>query len=177
MDWLDVEIKKIPGLTWTPVRTKSRQEKKLAQYCELQSVITYLPLKKRMKRYQRRMVETFIPMFPGYVFCALDEEGYNAILPSGTIVYRINMTPALEERLIEDLIALRDFERVVRESEVIVKPELVEGVRVRVERGPLRGVTGVIEKRGDSAMLFVGVEILGQSASTRIDIEDVELED
>jgi len=109
MDWLDVEIKKIPGLTWTPVRTKSRQEKKLAQYCELQSVITYLPLKKRMKRYQRRMVETFIPMFPGYVFCALDEEGYNAILPSGTIVYRINMTPALEERLIEDLIALRDM--------------------------------------------------------------------
>ncbi len=177
MNELDVEIKKMPGLVWTPVRTKPRQEKKLAEFCVSRSVNLYLPLKKSVRRYRRRVCEFQVPMFPGYVFCALDENLYQDIVLSGAIVYRVKMTPELEEGLIRDLIALRDFEIMARECEVVVKPEIVSGKRVKVCRGPLRGVTGIVEKRGDGVMLSVGVEILGQSVSTALDIEDVELED
>jgi hypothetical protein len=68
------EINKIPELVWTPVRTKPRQEKKLAAYCDSHSVPFYLPLKKSVKRYQRRTVESELPMFPGYIFCALNDK-------------------------------------------------------------------------------------------------------
>jgi transcriptional antiterminator RfaH len=177
MEENDVDIKKIPDLVWTPVRTKPRREKKLADYCRTRSVAIYLPLRKSVKRYKRRTAEFMVPMFPGYVFCALDEEKYAEIVQCGAIVYRVKMTPELETRLIEDLIALRDFERMTRAAEVVVRPEIVEGVRVKVCSGPLRGVTGVVEQRKDRIVLSVGVEILGQSVSTKLDIEDVELED
>ena len=170
-------ISKIEGLSWTPVRTKPRQEKKLAEYCRTHNVPFYLPMKKSVKRYQRRTVEFQVPMFPGYIFCAVDEPSYQTLLISGTIVYRIKMNENKEEKLIEDLNDLKEFERIVREAEVVIRPEIVEGVAIKVSKGPLAGLSGVVTKRNKRMLITVNVEILGQSASAEIDIEDVEVED
>lgn len=171
---MDIHI--IDELTWTPIRTKPRQEKKLAEYCKSNSILCYLPLVKSVKRYERRSVEHQVPMFPGYVFCAVSEESYRTLLSSGTIVYRINMTEVSEEKLIEDLIALQNFELLAMQKEVIVRPEIITGSQVTVTQGPLMGVTGVVEQRKNDTLITVNVEILGQSVSTAIDIGDVELE-
>jgi len=170
-------IKKISDLIWTPVRTKPRQEKKLAIYCESHSVPFYLPLIKKVKRYQRRTVESELPMFPGYIFCALSEESYRTLLVSGTIVYRISMDETTEQRLIIDLNALKEFERLVQLKDVVIRPEIIEGVQVNVRSGPLAGVSGVVEKRDKTTFITVNVDILGQAVSSVIDIEDVEIED
>ena len=171
-----MEIHKIDGLVWTPVRTKPRQEKKLAEYCEANSVIYYLPLIRSIKRYNKRSVEHQVPMFPGYVFCALNEEGYRLLLSSGTIVYRIGVNEISEKKLIKDLIALLDFETLARQQDVVVRPEIAEGTLITITKGPFRGVSGIVEKRKDETMITVNVEILGQSVSAAIDIGDVELE-
>ena len=170
-------ISKIEGLAWTPVRTKPRQEKKLADYCKSHGVPFYLPMKKSVKRYQRRTVEFQVPMFPGYIFCAVDEHSYQTLLVSGAIVYRIKMDENKEDRLIADLNDLKEFERIVREAEVVIRPEIVEGVAIKVSKGPLAGLSGVVTKRDKKMLITVNVEILGQSASAVIDIEDVEVED
>lgn len=171
-----IDISHLPGLTWTPIRTKPRQEKKLAEYCKSNGVKYYLPLKKSARRYNRRTVEFTIPMFPGYVFCALNEESYRSLLISGTIVYRIQMNEHSEKRLISDLNDLLNFQKIVEQEEVQIRPEISKGVKITVHNGPLRGVTGIVEKRDNTTLLTVNVEILGQSVSTAIDIEDVELE-
>ncbi len=172
-----MHITKIDNLTWTPVRTKPRQEKKLAEYCRSKSVVCYLPLRKSLRRYDRRTVQHLVPMFPGYVFCVLDEDIYRAMLVSGTVLYRINVNENEEKRLIQDLVALRDFEALAAEKEVIIRPELVPGARVKVNSGPLKGVTGVLERRKSDVLITVNVEILGQAVSTQIDIGDVNLDD
>lgn len=164
-------------MTWTPVRTKPRQEKKLAEYCASNSVACYLPLRKSLRRYNRRTVQHQVPMFPGYVFCALDEDNYRVLLISGTVVYRINVNENEEKHLIRDLVALRDFEVMAAEKEVVIRPELVPGARIKVKSGPLKGVSGVLEKRKSDILITVGVEILGQSVSTNIDIGDVDFDD
>ncbi len=172
-----IEISKIAGLTWTPVRTKPRQEKKLATYCEFHDTHFYLPLKKRVSRHQRRTVESVVPMFPGYIFCALNEELYRTLLISGTIVYRIAMDDISEKGLISDLNALQEFELIARQKAVIIRPEIVEGVVVHVKSGALAGVTGIVMKRRKTTFITVNVDILGQAVSSVIDIEDVEIED
>ena len=172
-----MEICKLDKLTWTPIRTKPRQEKKLAEYCRANDIIFYLPLRKSVKRYERRTVEHQVPMFPGYVFCAVDEVNYQTLLSSGTIVYRISMTEASEKRLLEDLVALRNFEILSQQEAVIVRPEIVAGAMVTVNNGPLKGVSGIVEKRRNETLITVNVEILGQSVSAVIDIGDVELEE
>ena len=171
------DISKSQGLIWTPVRTKPRQEKKLAQYCESNNVDYYLPLKKSVRRYNRRTVEFTVPMFPGYIFCALSEESYRSLLLSGTIVYRIQMNENSETRLINDLNDLINFEKIAKVEDIQVRPEIISGAIITVQNGPLHGIKGVVEKRDEATVITVNVEILGQSVSTEIDIEDVELED
>ena len=172
-----IEICKLSDMMWTPVRTKPRHEKKLAEYCKTHSVPFYLPLKKSVRRYKRQTVEFRIPMFPGYIFCALSEESYRTLLVSGAIVYRITMNEQREEVLIKELDNLQDFERLVEAKDVVVRPEIVAGVSVVVKNGPLHGLEGVVVRRGDSTVLTVNVELLGQSVSTVIDIEDIELDE
>jgi hypothetical protein len=101
-----MELKHIPGFIWTPVRTKPRREKKLAEYCKANNVDCYLPLKRKLHRYDRRTVEFFIPMFPGYVFCCLDEDKYQRILRSNLIVFRIKIDEKAEDILLKELDAV-----------------------------------------------------------------------
>ena len=173
----NIDISHVSGLTWTPVRTKPRQEKKLAQYCTSKDVTYYLPLKTSARRYNRRTVEFTLPMFPGYIFCALNEELYRSLLISGTIVYRIQMDESSEKRLISDLNDLINFEKISQEESVQIRPEIVSGAVITVKNGALHGVRGIVEKRDDTTVITVNVDILGQSVSAAIDIEDVELGD
>lgn len=170
------EQEHIPGHIWTPVRTKPRREKKLAEYCEAKGVEFYLPLKKRIHRYGRRTVEFFIPMFPGYVFCCLDEKKYQTILRSNCIVFRINIDEAGEEELLRELKSIRAFEKLSHETEVTVKPELVEGARVKINSGPFQGTTGFIERRKGKTLLTVNIEILGQSVTAEVDAGDLDVD-
>ena len=94
------------GLIWTPVRTKPKREKKLAGYCAAHDVDFYLPFKRSIHRYARRSVEFLLPMFPGYVFCCLNEEKYQLVLRSNCVVYRINILEADEKLLLRELDAV-----------------------------------------------------------------------
>lgn len=60
------------GVRWTAVMTKPRCEKAVARYCTGFKITNYLPLRRRVERYQRRTVTTWLPMFPGYVFVQHD---------------------------------------------------------------------------------------------------------
>ena len=48
-------------------------------------------------------------------------------------------------------------------------PGLRRGRRCRVVRGSLRGLEGVVLRRRDPCRMYVGVEVLGQSAEVEID--------
>ncbi len=172
-----MSIDKMPGFHWTPVRTKPRQEKKFVEYCSINGIMYYLPLRRNLKRYQRRTVEFHVPMFSGYVFCRLDQPSYQKVVLSNRIVYRLQMNDASEDELIRELCDIQIFERLAVESEMIVRPELVTGSKILVKSGPLKGMRGVVEKRKGKMMITINVEMLGQSVSTEIDVEDISLED
>ena len=159
-----------------PVRVKPKQEKKLVEYCKARKVEYYLPLLKKVHRYEKRTAEFFVPMFPGYVFCCLDEEAYNEIVLSNAIVYRIMIAEHEEDDLISELIAIQSFEKVASDKEVVIKPEIIEGRVVQVCSGPLAGTEGVVMRRKGKATITVNVDILGQSATVEIDIGDLEVE-
>lgn len=172
-----IVLKHIPGFIWMPVRTKPRREKKVAEYCEANDISCYLPLKRNVHRYERRTVEFRVPMFPGYVFCSLNEAYYQRLLRSNAIVYRINIDKVEEESLLEELQAIRAFEELSDKSEVEVKPELVKGTKVVIQSGPMKGMQGIIERRKGKTLMSVNIEILGQSATAEVDVGDLEADD
>lgn len=173
----EMRISNSPGFLWTPVRTKPRQEKKFIEYCDAHGIVFYLPLRRNVKRYQRRTVEFYVPMFTGYVFCSLDHSLYQKAVISNRIVYRLQMNEKSEEELIKDLCDIQMIEKISNEADVTVRPELAVGRKIIVKSGPLKGIRGVVEKRRGKTMITINVEMLGQSVSTETDIEDIEVDD
>ena len=74
---------------WTPVRTKSRQEKKLVRYCAINNIPCYLPVIRKNHVYGKREAEFSSPMFPGYVFCSINDSLFSKLQLSNAIVYKI----------------------------------------------------------------------------------------
>ncbi len=159
-----------------PVKTKSRCEKKLAAYCAANNVPYYLPLIKSAKRQKRQNLIFHIPMFSGYVFCALNDELFRKIVNSNCVVHKLKVDEVMERILIDELNAIKKLEENSENIELVVKPEIIEGQKIKVVGGPLQGLSGIVTKRKNSAIVSVNLELLGQSVSAEIDIEYIELD-
>jgi transcription antitermination factor NusG len=58
--------------------------------------------------------------------------------------------------------------------DIDIYPELKEGTRVRVKRGPLQGAEGTLEKRQDQYMLLINIELLGRCIGVKMYADDIE---
>jgi transcription antitermination factor NusG len=60
-------------------------------------------------------------------------------------------------------------------EELDIRPELKEGRRVRIRRGPLEGAEGVLERKESGNILLVNIELLGRSLGVKVYDDDVEM--
>ncbi|MCF7855526.1 MAG: hypothetical protein K9N51_12060 [Candidatus Pacebacteria bacterium] len=162
---------------WTAVHTRPRCEKIVAKYCCRHNINHYLPLRRRAKRYQRRTVETFLPLFPGYVFVQVSAEQRSVVMHSGRVAALLPTDDASEIRLIEELRTIQAMENATLAAELVVQPELVPGKPVLITKGPLQGTNGIVERRHHKTRVTVNVDLLGQSVSVDLDMEEVNAED
>ena len=59
-------------MKWQVLYLRPRLEKKTAELCRTSGIPCYLPVRSQTRTYQRRKVTTETPVFPGYLFVALD---------------------------------------------------------------------------------------------------------
>jgi len=167
-------FERIDGLQWTAVHTKPRCEKLLARYCLHYAIPCYLPLRRRVQRYQRRRVVTLLPMFTGYVFVQLHPEQHGIVYQSHKAVRILPVDEPREVRLLADLRNVRRLEIIGRDRPVEVMPQIVPGRLVRIRTGPLRGVEGVVQFLHGKARVVVNVEMLGHAAAVDLDVTEVD---
>lgn len=172
---MQTAIQKIPGSCWQVIRTRPRCEKKVADFAQRRGMVVYLPLRRRLKRYQRRMVETFIPFFTGYVFICFNEEQELILREFSQVATILRPDSAAEERLIRELNEVQRVEQAVFAGKMAVRPELVPGKLICIEEGPFSGVSGVILRRQGKTRLCVNVEMIGQAIMIELDVDDVGL--
>jgi transcription antitermination factor NusG len=111
------------------------------------------------------------PMFPGYLFLnnALDKGSYIEVRKARGLVAvlgeRWDRLAAVPEQEIE---AVRTLSCSGVPS--LPYPYLKEGMRVRVERGPLCGVEGIlVRRRPDKGTLVLSIGLLQRSVAAEID--------
>lgn len=161
-------------MRWTAVHSRPRCEKILADYCDRHTISHYLPLRRRVARYQRRTVVTLLPMFPGYLFAQLGEPDRTLVLRSHRAVTILPVEDFQEVQLVEELREIQRLESLCRERDVVVAPELAPGIPVLVRAGPLQGLRGIVSRRPDRVRVTINVELLGQSASVELDVGELE---
>jgi len=170
-------IDKSPGLQevtrvhWFALSVKPRHEKSVAQALRSQGLEEFLPLYQEQHAWSDRTKRVEIPLFAGYVFChfgfhdrfvVLNTRGVIRILGAGSI-----FSPVSEDQIAE----LRAIS--ASGLPALPHPYLEPGDLVRVERGPLAGVRGMVLRNKGVTSLVVSVEILQRSVVVEVESEVV----
>ena len=160
---------------WMPIHTKPRCEKKFERFCDKFEIVSYLPLRLKIRSKKNYFVNSYIPMFPGYAFALLDDEQKSRLVTSNTVVNFIHLTREQEKSLVVDLAGIRILEELQETQQIYVSPEIMPGSEVSIKSGALRGLTGIVEKRKGIHRIIVNVEMICQSVIMEVDSADLEV--
>jgi transcription antitermination factor NusG len=157
---------------WWALYTRHQHEKVVADMLALKGLEVFLPLYESIRRWKDRNKMLALPLFPCYVFVRAESArrlqvvstpGVHMILSHGE---RAALVPE------EEVEAIR---RTVEGSfKVEPHPFLKCGERVRVTRGSLEGVEGILVRKKSLYRLILSVNMLAQSVAVEIDAADVE---
>jgi transcription antitermination factor NusG len=152
---------------WYAIAVKHQHERRIEAALRFKKMETLVPLYRSQRRWSDRTKDIDLPLFSGYVLCRFDIRERKEVLNMPG-VYRLvgfGGTPAaVDDREIADIQALADAGRGLRPW-----PYLRPGDRVRVERGPLRGIEGTLLREGESLRLIVTVDLLQRAVAVEMD--------
>ena len=156
---------------WMVLYTKSRREKMVAYFCNNMGLKHYLPLEKRIKIYEKKKVQTQLPLFPGYLFCLADtKERYQLLLTHQ--VAKVFKVPNQSELLV-------DIKKIfiAESADMNLMPcELdLEGKKAKIEIGPMSGVEGIISRIKGHDRVILNVNFLKRAAAVEVPRSDVTL--
>jgi transcription antitermination factor NusG len=157
---------------WWALYTRHQHEKTVADMLSAKGFEVFLPLYDSMRRWKDRQKLLTLPLFPCYVFVrgglnrrlqVVTTPGVHMILSHGESVAVI---PESEIQAIRQTI----------EGPFRVEPHpfLKCGERVRVIRGTLQGVEGILVRKKNLSRLVLSVSMVAQSVAVEIDALDVE---
>ena len=158
---------------WCVAYTKPRAEKKLSKYCNECGIKNILPTYKSVKKYLRKTLVFEKPYFPGYVFIHTKVKNQSQIKKSS---YLVKILRVQEQKLFQEQL---DGVLKAIESGLDLFPvrSLKKGVHVRIKRGPLQGVEGIVEKCETISKIYLMLDFIGQGVETEVNGDDLEVID
>jgi len=170
-----MELTDISDLHWYAVHVRSRHEFKILERLTNSNIEAFLPVVERLSRRKDRKKLLNFPLFPGYLFVHIKKNPEEKLLVLKTpgVVRFIGIIPGEPEPVPdEQIISLKKL--VENKESIDPYPYLKEGQKVRIKKGPLAGVEGILTERAGQHLLVLSVDILRQGLSLKIDASDVE---
>ena len=153
------------GHRWWALFTKARQEKALARDLRATGIPFYLPLVRKTNLIRGRKVCSYLPVFPGYVFVFADDNGRVQSLKTNRVCTTL---PVHDGRELQS--DLRQLDQLIESGvPLTVEERLAPGDHVRIRRGSLAGIEGVVLERRERSRLLVAVHFLQSGVSLEID--------
>lgn len=158
---------------WYAVYTKSRHEKVAAEELCHRGIEVFLPLRNVISKWKDRRKEVQFPLFPGYLFTHVNlQEKRLDILKVPAVVRIVGFNEEPEPIPEEQIQAVKTL--VFSKLPYDPFPELVEGDRVRIRRGPLRGLVGYLVEKRNRYRFVIQIDLIRQAVACEIDAADVE---
>ena len=154
-------------MNWVALQVRQRFEKQVAEALFSKGIEVFLPLYSARRQWSDRIKEMQLPLFAGYVFCRMD------------LLYRM---PVLTIPRVIQFVGIGRTPAPIEDSEIsalqsVVKsglpsmpwPFLRAGQRIRVERGALRDLEGILIQTKGSQRLVLSVSLLQRSVAVELD--------
>lgn len=160
------------SLCWFAAYTCPRHEKYVRRQLEEHGIEAFLPLYRSTRRWKDRCKQIEIALFPGYVFVRLHERERLRVLQLAGVVRFVTFQGRLAPLGDHEIEALRSG----LEQGIVVQPYpfLRIGRRVRVVRGPVAGLEGVLLRKKDKVRIVVSLQTIMRSIALEVDAGDVE---
>lgn len=155
------------GARWVLLAVRPRTERKVQAALAQVGIESFVPWRAVRRRWSDRIKVLRQNLLPGYVFCRatfaermllMTQPGVKCVVSSG--VAPVNIPDS-------EMIALC---RVVSSNlPVLSRPFLATGPLVRVERGPLAGIEGVLAQDYDACRVVLNIDALRRSIAVEVD--------
>jgi transcription antitermination factor NusG len=160
------------ALPWWAVYTRHHHEKVVAEMLSAKGFEVFLPLYESTRRWKDRRMVLSLPLFPCYLFVrgGLDRKLQVVTTPGiHMILYRGEKVAVIPD---QEIAAIQ--KAVDGPCGVEPHPFLKCGTRVRVNKGALEGVEGILIRKKNLFRLILSVDMLQQSVSVEVHASDVE---
>ena len=158
---------------WYAAYTHSRAEKKVARELEKQGIEHYLPLTKTIRQWSDRKKKVEEPLIRSYIFVHITEKEYMAVLQTAGVmtIVRFSGKPAtIPDWQIENLKILLGTSLPI----TVENHDFVAGEEVRITRGTLEGLRGIIQQIRGEHKLVIRIDALQYLLTVNVDPAFVE---
>lgn len=153
------------AVKWHVLHTRSRQERAVAASLLSAGIRVYLPAVRKTMFYGHRKRVVLFPLFPSYVFMKGDVEATYMAISTKRVAHVIAVYDQCQ--FAHELEQIR--RAIESNQEFMPVPAIEAGTAVRVTRGPLKDVEGIVEFRRLPGRLVLQIETLGRATSLEID--------
>jgi transcriptional antiterminator RfaH len=157
------------------VQTHPHSEAKAKSHLDRQGFLTYLPRYLKRRRHARRVDIVQVPLFPRYMFVAIDAAAHRWRSIRSTVgVSQLvcqGEDPALMSNDVVDELRRREDERGFIQLDL--RPTFRQGERVRVLDGAFSNYSGLFEGMTGSERVAILLDLLGRKVRVVLDVESV----
>jgi transcription termination/antitermination protein NusG len=157
---------------WYAAYTKPCHEKRVAEHLEIREIELFLPLYRSWRRWNNGCKVTLErPLFPGYVFVHIPPNERVRVVELSGVVSIVGTTREPTPLPDEDIERLRSGLHLVNAEP---HPVLTIGERVRICRGPLRGMRGIVTCLKNGLRVVLTMDLIMKSVAVEVSVDDFE---
>ena len=151
---------------WYAIFTQCHHEQRVARQLKQFDVEYFLPTYSAVSRWKDRVVRLERPLFPSYLFVRATQTHFRLVLQARGIVSFVGPPrgplpiPASE---------IDRLQRAIQNYPTEPADYLQVGERVRIEGGPLLGVTGILFRKTGKLRVLINVDTIMRAFTVEID--------
>jgi transcription antitermination factor NusG len=157
---------------WLAIHTRHQHENLAARSLAYKGFEVFLPVYTCVRQWSDRTKKLPVPLFPGYVFLRGEPEQQIRILTTPGVLGLVGFAGA--PAFIPDVEIEAVRQTLARTAQVEPCPFLKCGDWVRIKRGPLEGIEGILVRNKKQFRLVLSVRLLQQSVAVEVDAWMVE---
>ena len=170
-----IELSHLPvdgPLHWYAAYTKPCHEKRVAEHLEIRNVELFLPLQRSTRRWNNGCTVTLErPLFPNYVFVHILSRERLRVLELSSVLSIAGTGHEPTPLPDEDIERLRSG---LLQVNAEPHPVLTVGERVRIRRGPLEGLHGIVSRQKNQFRVVLTLDLIMKSVAVEVCADDTE---
>jgi transcription antitermination factor NusG len=155
---------------WFAVYTRAHHEKNVAEQLRCRGIEHFLPLYTSARRWKDRVKVLQMPLFAGYLFVRVFPSQFLDVLRTHGVSMLVG-SPKPLPLAEKEIVQLRTW--LSLSLAVEPNPYLRVGQLVRVRRGPLTDVEGILVRKKNALRLVVSIDLIQRSVALEIDAADI----